>query len=148
MVSGGWETCINYLLLRARKLLWKWRSIGLRWKTAATYLADEDTGIDSSTRVGVRQRCRIVGCRTASLGRSRAGGSLIVEPGSKPGPGETPVEVGVPYGSRARLILFYLQTEALRTGRREIELGRSLRVWLHPHGDPVGGKSVAGVRAG
>ena len=37
--------------------------------------------------------------------------------------------VGVPYGSRARLILLFLQSEALRTGGREIELGRSLRAW-------------------
>ena len=55
------------------------------------------------------------------------------------------MQVGVPYGSRARLILFYLQTEALRTGKREIELGRSLRVWLHRMGITIGGKSVAGV---
>ena len=34
----------------------------------------------------------------------------------------------------------------MRTGRREIELGRSLRVWLHRMGITVGGKSVAGVR--
>jgi RNA-directed DNA polymerase len=30
--------------------------------------------------------------------------------------------VGVPFGAHARLILLYLQTEALRTGNREVEL--------------------------
>ena len=37
--------------------------------------------------------------------------------------------VGVPYGSFARLILLYLQTEAVRTGSPEVELGRSMKAW-------------------
>src|SRR4051812_45556209 len=56
--------------------------------------------------------------------------SLIVQPGMRPGPGREPIPVGVPYGSRARLILIYLQGEAIRTQNREVELGRSLRVWM------------------
>jgi hypothetical protein len=40
------------------------------------------------------------------------------------------VAVGVPYGSLARLILLYLQTEAVRTGSPEVELGRSMNAWL------------------
>ncbi|MBV8522282.1 MAG: hypothetical protein JOY71_09175 [Acetobacteraceae bacterium] len=50
-----------------------------------------------------------------------------------------PEPVGVPYGSRARLILLRPQSEALRTGCREVELGRSLRDWLSKMGIPVGG---------
>jgi hypothetical protein len=38
--------------------------------------------------------------------------------------------IGVPYGSIARLILLYLQTEAIRTGSAEVELGRSMNAWL------------------
>ncbi len=38
--------------------------------------------------------------------------------------------IGVPYGSVARLILLYLQTEAVRTNNPEIELGRSMRSWM------------------
>ena len=34
--------------------------------------------------------------------------------------------VGVPYGSMARLILLYLQTEAVRSNDPEVELGLSL----------------------
>jgi hypothetical protein len=72
--------------------------------------------------------------------------TLIVEPGMRPGSGNEPIPVGVPYGSRARLILIYLQSEAIRTKSREIELGQSLRIWLGRMGISVGGVSVAAVR--
>ena len=72
--------------------------------------------------------------------------TLMIEPGSKRGPDGDPVRIGVPYGSRARLILLYLQTEAIKTNSREIELGRSLRVWLGKLGVPIGGKSMNEVR--
>ena len=71
--------------------------------------------------------------------------TLIVEPGNRPGPTE-PIPVGVPYGTRARLILIYLQTEALRTKSREIELGGSMRDWLRRMGISYGGKSQALIR--
>ena len=48
---------------------------------------------------------------------------------------------------RDRLIMLYLQTEALRTRSRDIELGKSLRDWLSKMGIPPGGKSIAGVRS-
>ena len=48
--------------------------------------------------------------------------SLIVQPGMRSIKNGPAVYVGVPYGSRARLILLYLQSEALRTGSRKIEL--------------------------
>lgn len=74
--------------------------------------------------------------------------TLLVEPGRKPNPieGLPAVSVGVPYGSRARLIMLYLQTEALRTGSREIVLGKSLRAWFARLGIPPGGKSIRDVR--
>jgi hypothetical protein len=72
--------------------------------------------------------------------------TLIVEPGMRPGPAGKPVSVGVPYGSRARLILIYLQSEAIRTRSREVELGKSLRAWLDRLGIPQGGSSIAAVR--
>jgi replication initiator protein len=70
---------------------------------------------------------------------------LVVEPGMRPGPGG-PVHIGVPFGSRARLILIYLQSEALRTSSREVVLGRSLNAWLEHMQIPVGGKSFDAVR--
>lgn len=74
---------------------------------------------------------------------------LVVEPGRRPSgaDGTGPLEfVGVPFGSHARLILLYLQTEALRTGSREVELGRSLRDWLGRIGVSVGGRTGRLVR--
>jgi hypothetical protein len=47
--------------------------------------------------------------------------------------------LGLPYGSYARFILLFLQSEAIRTGSREIELGRSMRVWLGSMGLSIGG---------
>lgn len=49
--------------------------------------------------------------------------------------------IGVPYGSMARLILLYLQTEAIRTGSPEVELGRSMHAWLSRMDIPTGGKN-------
>src|SRR5689334_6379077 len=50
-------------------------------------------------------------------------------------------EIGVPYGSCARFILLFLQGEAIRTKLREIELGRSMHLWLTSMGMSVGGKT-------
>ncbi len=72
--------------------------------------------------------------------------TLVVEPGMRPTPSGIPEPIGVPYGSRARLIMLYMQSEALRTRSREIELGRSLRAWLSRMGISIGGKSMVAVR--
>jgi hypothetical protein len=47
--------------------------------------------------------------------------------------------LGLPYGSYARFILLFLQSEAIRTQSREVELGRSMRVWLGTMGLSIGG---------
>lgn len=49
--------------------------------------------------------------------------------------------IGVPYGSVARLILLYLQTEAIRTGTSEVELGRSMRNWMARMSLATGGRN-------
>ncbi len=72
--------------------------------------------------------------------------ALLVAPGHRTVPDGPPVPVGVPYGSRARLILFYLQSESLRTRSPDVELGRSMRIWLKRMGIPIGGRSMAAVR--
>jgi hypothetical protein len=54
--------------------------------------------------------------------------------------------IGVPYGSIARMILLYLQTKAVRTRSREVELGTSMNAWLTAMGIPVGGKTYQIVR--
>lgn len=55
-------------------------------------------------------------------------------------------EVGLPYGSYARFILLFLQSEAVRTRSREIELGRSMQVWLGKMGLSIGGRSYKLVK--
>lgn len=54
--------------------------------------------------------------------------------------------VGLPYGAIARMILLYLQTEAVKTQSREIELGRSMNQWLASMGVSNGGKNYQMVR--
>ncbi len=54
--------------------------------------------------------------------------------------------IGVPYGSMARLILLYLQTEAVRTNNPEVDLGRSMRDWLGRMAVTPGGKTYQLVR--
>lgn len=71
---------------------------------------------------------------------------LLVEPGRRAVRDGVPVPVGVPYGSKARLIMLYLMGRALETNCREVELGRSMRDWLEKMGIPQGGKSIADVR--
>lgn len=71
--------------------------------------------------------------------------SLLVEPGQLPVGGKLK-SFGVPYGSRARMILLYLQTRAVQTDTPEVELGRSLHDWLARMDIPVGGKTYADVR--
>lgn len=54
--------------------------------------------------------------------------------------------VGIPFGSIARMILLYLQTEAIKTRSRDIELGRSMNHWLGTMGVDNGGKTYKLVR--
>jgi hypothetical protein len=53
--------------------------------------------------------------------------------------------LGLPYGSYARFILLFLQSEAIRSSSREIELGRSMRVWLGSMGLSIGGMTYKKV---
>jgi hypothetical protein len=71
--------------------------------------------------------------------------TLLVEPGTMRD-GERVVKYGVPYGARARMILLYLQTQAIRTGSREIELGKSMRSWMERMGISVGGETTRALR--
>lgn len=72
--------------------------------------------------------------------------TLLVEPGIRVAHSGEPIHVGVPFGAIARLILIYLQSEALRTGSRDVELGGSLRAFLGRLGISVGGKTARLVR--
>ena len=119
-------------------------------EAASAYMADEESGLGFAYS-GWAQ-CALPLRRLAPEARWEIATDrvrLVVEPGlrlalnSIDGPME---HVGVPYGAHARLILLYLQTEALRTGRREVELGRSLRDWLSRIGVSYGGTTGRLVR--
>lgn len=71
--------------------------------------------------------------------------TLLVEPGRLKHGGRTKL-YGVPYGARARMILLYLQTQAIRTGSREVALGRSMRDWMERMGLAVGGETAHALR--
>ena len=58
-----------------------------------------------------------------------------------PLPGDDGKRRGVPYGSKARLILLFLQAEAVKTRSRVIELGSSMAQWMDRMGLSIGGTS-------
>jgi len=67
---------------------------------------------------------------------------LLIESGLN----STKQPIGIPYGSIARMILLYLQTQAVRTKSRDVELGASMNAWLGAMGITVGGNSYRLVR--
>jgi hypothetical protein len=82
--------------------------------------------------------------RTSEAVWERDGGQikLLVESGLD----SSKQPIGIPYGSIARMILLYLQTQAVRTKSREVELGASMNAWLTAMNIPVGGKTYQIVR--
>ena len=116
-------------------------------EAAAAYMSDEDNAVGflySGWCQAALPHRRLPDAEGWQIQSERV--TLVVEPGMRPTATGKPAPVGVPYGSRARLILIYLQSEAIRTKSREIELGGSLRAWLSRLGIPQGGKSIAAVR--
>jgi hypothetical protein len=71
--------------------------------------------------------------------------ALLVEPGRLRTAGRIKL-YGVPYGALARMILLYLQTQAIRTGSREVALGRSMRDWMERMGLSNGGETAKALR--
>jgi hypothetical protein len=82
--------------------------------------------------------------KTAETVWQREGGqiTLLVESGLD----SAKRPIGVPYGSIARMIVLYLQTQAVKTRSREVELGASMNAWLNTMGITVGGKTYQIVR--
>ena len=116
-------------------------------EAAAAYMADEDASVGflySGWCQAALPHRRLPDAEGWQIQSERI--TLVVEPGMRPGAAGRPEPVGVPYGSRARLILIYLQSEAIRTKSREVELGSSLRAWLQRLNIPQGGKSISAVR--
>jgi hypothetical protein len=82
-----------------------------------------------------------------AIWRRKAGRfTLLVSPGAMDD-GKRAVRVGVPYGTKARLILIYLQSEGVKG--REVSLGASMSAWIRSLGLAVTGGprgSIAAVR--
>ncbi len=116
-------------------------------EAALTYMADEEVGVGflySGWCQAALPHKKLADEAVWKVNTERV--TLVIEPGRRNLAGSEMAWVGVPYGSRARLILLYLQSEALRTQCRDIELGRSLHAWLQRLGIPIGGKSFKDVR--
>jgi hypothetical protein len=113
---------------------------------AGIYLADEDVGLGfaysgwAQVSLPVRRPAD-----DAIWGIASERVRLLIEPGRRP-KGDDYELVGVPWGCHARLILLWLQSEALRTDSRRVEMGGSMREWLGRLGVSVGGNSDRSVR--
>ena len=95
-------------------------------EAAAAYMADEDAGIGflySGWCQAALPHRRLANDKGWQIEGERVRSSLSPECGQ--GTQGEPEPVGVPYGSRARLILLRLQSEALRTQSRDVELGET-----------------------
>ncbi len=58
---------------------------------------------------------------------------LVIRPGILP-LRDRVVEIGVPYGTKARLIMIYFQTEAVRSKSQLVDLGPTMASWLKKMG--------------
>ncbi len=117
-------------------------------EAAAKYMADEDSGLGfiySGWAQCALPHRRLADDQPWQIASDRV--RLVVQPGLRPQGEDGALEsVGVPFGAHARLILLFLQTEALRTNSREVELGGSLRQWMSRVGIQPGGSAFRSVR--
>jgi hypothetical protein len=117
-------------------------------EAASRYMADEESGLGfiySGWAQCALPHRRLANDQPWQIASDRV--RLVVQPGLRPVGDDGELEsVGVPFGAHARLILLFLQTEALRTGSREIELGASLRKWMARVGIQPGGSAFRSVR--
>src|ERR1700712_4445494 len=116
-------------------------------EAAAAYMADEDNGIGflySGWGQAAPAHAPLPDDKAWQIRSDRV--NMLVQPGLRPSNSGDPGQIGVPYGSRARLIMLYVQSEALRTRSREVGLGRSMNQWLIRMGVPVGGKSMSAIK--
>ncbi len=109
---------------------------------AHAIMSDEDMDIDIA-HAGFAM-ASLPHRRTTEQVWERDGGpiKLLIESGLD----SNKVPVGIPYGAIARMILLYLQTQAVKTKSRDVELGSSMNAWLTTMGVPIGGRTYKSVR--
>jgi hypothetical protein len=71
--------------------------------------------------------------------------TLLIEPGHLFVRGQA-IRYGVPWGSRGRILLIHLMTQAVRSNSREVTLGRSARDAMERMGLAYGGESTKAIR--
>jgi hypothetical protein len=118
--------------------------------------ATERAAIDAAAQIMAEEESRLgithAGFAMTSLPHKRLDGPLWRRVGGattlmvESGRDADGTFVGVPYGSMARLILLYLQTEAIRTNSPEVDLGRSMNSWIGRMSVSVGGRTYQLVR--
>jgi hypothetical protein len=132
----------------------------------ATYGVDRAraTAADAHERRNVDAAARIMNMEEAEIAVTHAGFALTALPHRKQDPKDIWVKeaartklivqsgldrnekvIGIPYGATARLILVYLQTEAMRTGSRRVRLGPSMNGWMRALGRGNGGNDYQQV---
>jgi hypothetical protein len=112
---------------------------------AMSELAEDDLAFSHS---GLCQTC-LPHARPASNDliwqRSSGRFHLMVSPGVVRGADGRAARVGVPYGTRARLIMIFLQTEGVKG--RTVSLGPSMSAWIRSLGLPVTGGPRGTIQA-
>jgi hypothetical protein len=108
-------------------------------------LAEDDLAFSHS---GLCQTC-LPHARPASNDliweRSSGRFHLMVSPGVVRGPDGRAARVGIPYGTRARLIMIFLRTEGVKG--RTVSLGPSMSAWIRSLGLPVTGGPRGTIQA-
>lgn len=69
--------------------------------------------------------------------------SMVIQPGILVDPRRSQhyEDRAIPAGAKARLLMAYINDQAIRTGRPEIDMGRSLREFMTRNRVPIGGKN-------
>lgn len=113
---------------------------------ANTVLSDEDGEI-STTYSGFCLLTALPHKRledTQTWERTGHNASIRVEPGFLPVRGDDRL-YGIPYGARARLLLIYMQSIAIKTNSRIVEMGDTMNAWLSRMNVKPGGETYRSI---
>lgn len=74
-------------------------------------------------------------------GRRNGNFSMVMQPGYTIDKNNNPLNIGLPYGTKPRLVMSFISSEAVKTRNRQIILGRSLSEFMRQLGlMPTGGR--------
>lgn len=79
--------------------------------------------------------------KVEAWGRRNGKFSLVMQPGYTVDKNNTPKSIGLPYGTKPRLVMAFIASEAVKTRNKEIVLGRSLSEFMRQLDlTPTGGR--------